>query len=170
MSLTPAQVARTAADQMLRGLDGVLAKAEAHAAEQEVDEAVYLNWRFTPDMFPMVRQVQIATELPVRGLARLAGQDVPSIPDTEESFADLRARVAKAKELVATISDEAINANPDGPITFPAGGAEMTLPRLAYLQGFILPNLYFHTSMTYGLLRACGVPIGKRDYLAAPSR
>ncbi|MEO1252593.1 MAG: DUF1993 domain-containing protein [Pseudomonadota bacterium] len=168
MTLTPSAVARAAAAQMYRGLDKVLEKAAAHCKARDIEESVFLNWRLAPDMFPLVRQVQIATDFPARGLSRLAGADLPSMPDEETSFAELRERIKKAREHIDALSDEAINADPDQPITVPAGKEEMTFPRLAFLQHFVLPNLYFHVTTAYAILRSLGVEIGKRDFLAAP--
>ncbi|MEM6650881.1 MAG: DUF1993 domain-containing protein [Pseudomonadota bacterium] len=166
MSFSPSHFAMTAIHQMLKALDGILDKASAHAQETGVEEAVYLNWRLTPDMFPMVRQVQIATELPARGMARLAGAELPSFPDTETSFAALKARVNNIRAFIDAIDITAIDKDPEDMLTFPAGGGEMQMQRKAYLTDFILPNLYFHTSTAYGLLRSAGVPLGKRDFLA----
>ena len=169
MSLTISTVANSAIEQMFSALDGVLAKAAAHAEAKGVEEAVYLNWRLAPDMFSLVRQVQVATELPARSLSRLAGADMPSFADDETSIADLRDRIKKARDHIKSLDVEALDADLDGPISFPAGGDnEMTLPRRAYLLNMILPNLYFHVTATYAILRQLGVEIGKRDFLAVP--
>lgn len=169
MSLTLSTVANGALEQMFAALDGVLAKAAAHAEAQGVEEEVYLNWRLAPDMFALVKQVQVATELPARSLSRMAGAELPSFADDETSFAALRERVEKARAFVRGLDASALDADPDGPISFPAGGDnEMTLPRRAYLQNMILPNLYFHVTATYAILRQLGVEIGKRDFLAVP--
>ena len=166
MSFSPSFVVTSAVSQMFHGLGLTLDKAAAHAKENEIEESVYLNWRLSPDMFTMCRQVQIATEIPARALSRLAGADLPSFTDNEASFADLKARLADAKGFVDALDKQALDADPDGEITFPAGpGTEMTLPRGQYLMGFILPNLYFHTTAAYANLRSCGVPVGKMDYL-----
>lgn len=168
MTLTPSGIALNAVDQMFRGLDGVLQKAAAHAEANEIEESVYLNWRLTPDMFPLVRQIQIGTDFPARGLSRLAGADMPSLPDTETSFAQLRARIVKARDHIHNLSTDAIDANPNDPITVPAGKEEMTFPRVIFLQNFVLPNVYFHVTTAYVILRSLGVEIGKRDFLGAP--
>ena len=169
MSLTISSVANGALDQMFNGLDGILAKAVAHAAENGVEEEVYLNWRVAPDMFPLARQVRIATELPARALSRMAGADMPSFADDETTFAQLQDRIKKARDHIKALSTEALDADIDAPITFPAGGDnEMTLPKRMYLQNMVLPNLYFHVSATYLILRNIGVEVGKRDYLAVP--
>jgi uncharacterized protein len=168
MSISISSVARIATDQMFSGLDGVLQKGAAAAKATGVDEAVYLNWRLAPDMFPLTRQVQFATEIPARGLSRLAGVALPSFPDTEATFAELRARVARARDHIKGLPSAPMDAEPDKEIKVPMGKEERTFTRINFLQHFILPNLYFHTTATYLILRHLGVDIGKLDYMAAP--
>lgn len=165
MSLPPSAVAHAASGQMYAALRQCLTKGAAHASEKGVDEAVYLGWRQVPDMFPLSRQVQIACDIGSRGLSRMAGVEPPSVQDTEASFADLIERVGHAEEVVRGLDPSAIDADPEGPISFPVRGETMTLPRRQYLVGFVLANLYFHTTMTYALLRGCGVSLGKLDFL-----
>ena len=117
-------------------------------------------------MFPLTRQVQIATDFGVRGLSRLAGVDPVSLPDSETSFAELQARLKKAIEVVSSLDAAAIDADPAGDVTFPAGGDQtMTLPRGVYALNGIIPNVGFHASMTYAILRQIGVSLGKRDFM-----
>ncbi len=169
MSFTISTIANSSIDQMFGGLTGVLKKGAAHAQANSIEEEVYLNWRLAPDMFPFVRQVRIATELPARALSRLAGAEMPSFADDETSIAELHERIKKAHDHIKNLDAAALDADPDGPISFPAGGDnEMTLPRRAYLQNMLLPNLYFHVTATYAILRHLGVDIGKRDFLAVP--
>ncbi len=169
MSFTISSIALAATDQMYAGMEAVLKKGAAAAKAKGVEEETFLNWRIAPDMFPLARQIRIATELPVRSLSRIAGAEMPSFADDEVTFDAFLARIEKARKLVHALDTDALDADPDAPITFPAGaGKEMTLPRRAYLQNFILPNLYFHASATYLLLRQLGVDVGKRDYLAVP--
>ena len=170
MSVTLSSVARLATDQMFAGLDGVLQKGAAHAQARKVDEAVYLNWRLAPDMFPLTRQVQFATEIPARGLSRLAGVVIPSFPDTEQTFEALRARIARARTLIKDLPSAPMDADPEKEVRVPMGKEERTFTRINYLQHFVLPNLYFHTTTTYLILRHLGVEIGKLDFLAAPPR
>lgn len=166
MSTTLSSIAKTQLDQTYRALDGILAKAATHASEAGVEEAVYLDWRVAPDMFALARQVQLVTDFSVRGLSRLAGQDPASIPDNERSFAELRQRLATARDALKALPSDKIDADPAGEITFPVGpGKEMTLPRQAYLQNFIIANCLFHASTAYGILRAVGVPLGKADFM-----
>ncbi len=169
MSLTMSTVANTAINQMFNGLDGLLQKGAAHAVAKGVEEEVYLNWRLAPDMFNLAMQVRVATEIPARTLSRIAGVEPPDYGSEETTFAQLRERIAKARNDIEALPAAALDAEPDGMITFPAGGdQEMTLPRRIYLQNMVLPNLYFHVTATYIILRNIGVEIGKRDFLAVP--
>ena len=170
MPVSISSVARIATDQMFSGLDGVLQKGAAAAKAKGVDEAVYLNWRIAPDMFPLTRQVQFATEIPARGLSRLAGVALPSFPDTETTFDELRARVAKARAHIKGLPSAPMDADPDKEIRVPMGKEERAFTRINFLQHFILPNLYFHTTTTYLILRHLGVDIGKLDFMATPPR
>lgn len=168
MSLSMSKIAHTAIGQMFGGLETVLKKGAAHAEANKIEESVYLNWRLAPDMFPMKRQVQIATEIPARGFARLAGAALPSFDDKEENFAQLHARIKKARDFIGGLDKSAIDKEPETKITVPFGPQEMTFTRGDYLLTFMLPNLYFHTSATYLCLRNMGVDVGKLDYMNAP--
>ncbi len=170
MSVSISSVARLATDQMFAGLDGVLRKGAAAALSKGVDEGVYLNWRLAPDMLPLTRQVQFATEIPARGLSRLAGAPLPGFPDTEKTFDELLARVARARDHIKGLPSVPMDADPDGEIKVPMGKEERVFTRINFLQQFILPNLYFHTTTTYLILRHLGVDIGKLDFMAAPPR
>ncbi|RKR00395.1 DUF1993 domain-containing protein [Maricaulis maris] len=166
MTLTLSSVARTQLDQVYRALDGILAKGEAFARDKDVEDSVWLNWRLSPDMFPFARQVQLVSDFSVRGMSRLAGVTPASMPDDETSFAELRTRIEKAREAVWALDTAAIDADPEANITFPAGrDRELTLPRQAYLQNFVIANALFHASTAYNILRQLGVPIGKADMM-----
>lgn len=166
MTLTPSSVANAALTQMYAALSSILEKGAAYAKSKTIDEATLVNWRLAPDMFPLSRQIQIACDVPARGLARLAGAEIPSFPDTEKTLEELRQRVAKAHAFIKDLDKAKIDADPDGSITFPVGPESMTMKRREYLSSFILPNLYFHVTTAYAILRACGVPLGKADFLA----
>ncbi|PQA86507.1 DUF1993 domain-containing protein [Hyphococcus luteus] len=167
MTFPISQIAETALGQMFGGLERALKKGAAHAEANKVEESVYLDWRLAPDMFPMKRQVQIATELPARGLARLAGAPLPSFDDKEENFAALLARIDKARDFIKDLDMQAVDRNPDANITVPMGPQEMTFARSAYFLTFVLPNLYFHITAAYLNLRNMGVDVGKLDYMNA---
>ncbi|MDP2323116.1 MAG: DUF1993 domain-containing protein [Gammaproteobacteria bacterium] len=170
MAVSISSVARIATDQMFSGLDRVLEKGATHARARNVDEAVFLNWRLAPDMLPLTRQVQFATEIPARGLSRLAGVAIPGFPDTETTIDELRARIERARAHINDLPSAPMDADPDKEIRVPMGKKERTFTRINYLQNFVLPNLYFHTTATYLILRHLGVDIGKLDFLAAPPR
>ena len=165
MSLSMYQASVPAFLQMLGGLAGVLTKAEAHAAERKIEQAVLLNYRLAPDMFPLVRQIRIAADFPKSCCARLAGVEIPSYAEDETSFAQLRARIAKTTEFVQGFQAEAIDGSEEREITLTVAGQPMTFKGQQYLVNFVLPNFYFHTTAAYAILRHAGVPLGKRDYL-----
>ncbi|MFC7291736.1 DUF1993 domain-containing protein [Hirschia litorea] len=169
MSLTISQVLKTTTGQTLGALKGVLAKAQAHAEAIGVEDSVFLNARLAPDMFPMVRQVQIATDMSARGASRLSGRDMPNLPDVETSFAQLIERCDKAIAHIMETPDDAINANADTVLDIPAG-KDKTMPMTGaeYTLSFVVTNLNFHATTAYALLRSQGVPLGKRDYLMPP--
>ncbi len=166
MQYTSSSIALAAIDQMFRGLHTMLDKAAAHAKTNGVEEAVYTGWRLAPDMFTMARQVQIACDIAVRGMARLSGGEPPSFPDTETTFAQLKERVAKAHAHIKDIDRAKIDANPETDITVPMRDQSMTMKRHQFLQNFVLPNVYFHATAAYLNLRNAGVPLGKSDFLA----
>jgi hypothetical protein len=165
MSLSMYQASVPAFLQMLGGLSGVLAKAEADAAARKIDQAVLLDYRLAPDMFPLIRQIRIAADFAKSCPARLAGVEVPSYPDDETSFAELRARIEKTIAFVHGFEPEAIDGSEEREIAITVGGRPMTFKGQEYLVNFVLPNFYFHTTVAYAILRHCGVPLGKRDYM-----
>ena len=153
--------------QGLEALASTLEKAEAYAAERKIDEAALLQARVFPDMFPMVRQVQIATDTAKGAVARLGGAPVPSFPDDETTFAALRARVAKTLDFVKSVPAAAIDGSETKEVSIKGRTSTMTFTGEDYLLSFALPNFYFHLATAYGLLRNAGLAIGKRDYLGA---
>jgi len=153
---------------MFGGLERTLKKGAVLAKSKDVDEKVFLEWRLAPDMFPLKKQVQFATEIPARGLSRLAGAEIPSFDDKETSFSELYDRIERARKIITGLSDAALDQDPQADITVPMGPREMTFARAAYLQTFVLPNLYFHTTASYLILRHLGVDVGKLDFMNAP--
>ncbi len=150
----------------LDALSVLLAKAEAHAEARKIDPTVLLNTRLFPDMLTFTRQVQIACDQAKNGSARLAGVEAPRFEDNEKSFAELKARVAKTIAYVKTLDAQKIDASADREITFPLGPTKKGHMKGAeYLDHFVLPNFYFHLTTAYGILRHCGVEIGKLDFL-----
>lgn len=151
----------------LNALSAILDKAQAHAEAKRFDPAVLLNTRLFPDMFPLTRQVQIACDQAKNGGARLAGTEPPKHDDNEKTLAELKARIAKTVAFVKTLDAAQIDGAADREITFPLGPQNKGHMKGAdYLNHFVLPNFYFHLSTAYGILRHCGVELGKRDFLA----
>ena len=146
-------------------LTAILDKAEASVAERGIDPAQLLEARLAPDMHPLTRQVQIASDAVKGGVARLAGVEMPSFPDTETSFAELKARIAKTVAFIESVPADKIDGSEERAITLKIADREMTFPGQTFLLGFVLPNFFFHVSIAYALLRSRGVDIGKRDYL-----
>jgi len=149
----------------LAALSAVLDKAAAHAAQRKIDPAVLLSTRLFPDMFPLVRQVQLAADFAKGPAARLAGLEVPKFSDTETTFDDLKARIAKTVEFVKALKPGQIDGSEDRDITIPIGGQPQSFKGQPYLLHFALPNFFFHATTAYDILRHCGVEVGKRDFL-----
>ncbi len=149
----------------LTNLSGILDKAAAHAEAKKFDSLVLAQLRLFPDMHPLTRQVQIACDTAKGAAARLAAVDVPKHEDTEVTLADLKARIAKTVDFLKTVTAAQVQGaeTRSVEIKFPNGSWKFT--GLDYLNGFVLPNFYFHTSMVYALLRKAGVEVGKSDYL-----
>jgi hypothetical protein len=149
----------------LNAITAVLDKAAAHAAAKKVDMAVILGWRLAPDMFPLTRQVQIICDQAKNGSARLAGIDPPKFEDTETTLEQIKERIAKTIAFLKTLDKAAIDASSEREITFPLGANKGQMKGADYLNHFVLPNFYFHLTTAYGLIRSCGVEIGKRDFI-----
>jgi uncharacterized protein len=151
----------------LTNLSAILDKAAAHAAAKKFDSAVLAQTRLFPDMHPLVRQVQIACDTAKGAAGRLAGIEVPKHEDTEATFAELKVRIAKTLDFVRSVTAVQLKDSEtrDIEIKFPNGAWKFT--GLAYLNDFVLPNFYFHTTVVYALLRKAGVEVGKMDFLGA---
>ena len=152
----------------LNALSAILDKADAFAAARKVDPAVLLQTRLAPDMFPLVRQVQIATDLAKNGMARLAGAESPRFEDSETSFAMLKDRLARTVAFLKSLDAAKIDASIDRDIKFPVGPSKTAeMKGSDYLTLYVTPNVYFHVVAAYAILRHCGVEVGKMDYLGA---
>jgi uncharacterized protein len=152
----------------LKNLSAILDKAAAHAEAKKIDPAVLLASRLYPDMLPLVRQVQIASDAAKGPVARLANVEVPKYEDTEETIADLQQRLAKTIDFVSSVKPAQIDGSEDKDIHLKLGTSEVTFKGMQYLLGFALPNFYFHVVTAYDILRHNGVEIGKRDYIGTP--
>lgn len=151
--------------RMLTNLLAVLDRAEADAATRKFDTLVLSDARLAPDMIPLRGQIMIATDHVKGCVSRLAGQPVPSWPDTEHSFEELRARIRKALDLLATIKPADLEGSDTREVTLKIAGRDLTLSGEAYLTQRALPNFFFHVTTAYAILRHNGVPIGKADYI-----
>jgi uncharacterized protein len=151
----------------LTALQGVIEKAKAHAAAKGTDEANYLALRMSPDMLPLSAQVRIACDIAKRGISRLAGVEPPVNEDSETSFDDLKARCQSVIDFLATLTPEQIDGSEGKDITLPTPRGDLQFKGQAFLFGFILANVHFHSTIFYALLRGAGVDIGKGDYLGA---
>lgn len=149
----------------LTNLSALLAKGAAYAEAKKFDPSVLVNARLAPDMFPLARQIQIASDGAKGGGARLAGVDVPSFPDTETTFPELQDRIQKTITFLKTLKPEQINGSEKKAVTLKVGGNEMSFEGQPYLLNFVIPNLYFHISIAYAILRHNGVDVGKMDFL-----
>jgi hypothetical protein len=151
--------------QTLGALRAVLGKAEAQAAAMKVEPAVLLQARLYPNMFPLLRQVQIATDFAKGATARLAGDEPPEYPDTDASFGDLIARIDRTLEFVATFSAASIDGQELRTISLKRGGQVRTFEGQPYLLSYVLPNFYFHATTAYAILRHNGIELGKKDFI-----
>jgi hypothetical protein len=153
--------------RMLTNLKGILEKAAAHAQAKKIDESVLLNARLYPDMFPLIKQVHIATDFARGTGARLSGAEPPSYEDNETTIAELVARVERSIDYLRTLKPAAIDGSEAREIVRPVRGQPKKFTGINYLQQFALPNFFFHTTTTYAILRHCGIELGKADFIGA---
>jgi hypothetical protein len=151
----------------LKALSGLLAKAEANAAERKIDPHVFVTGRLAPDMLTLTKQVQIATDHAKGAGARLSGREVPRFEDSETTFAELQARIAKTVDFLATLQPNEFDGAETRQINLKAGPRELSFVGQDYLLNFAMPNFYFHMTTAYAILRHNGVPIGKMDFMGA---
>jgi hypothetical protein len=151
--------------QILGSLSGLLAKADAHCKARNIAPEVLLSARLYPDMLPFSRQIQLASDFAAKGCARLTHSEVPSTPDTEKSFEELKQRLAKTVDYLRTFKPAQFDGADTREVTFPVGPTTMTLKGQQFASGFAFPNFYFHAATAHGILRHNGVEIGKRDFL-----
>jgi uncharacterized protein len=155
--------------RVLRNLSAILDKAEQWVADRKIDPNAILQARLAPDMFTFTRQIQIATDNAKGAAARLTGQTPPSFPDNEASIADLKARLARTIAYLESVPAASFAGAEDRPIKLmlgpPGKQQEFNFTGLDYLLGFATPNVYFHASMAYALLRHNGLDIGKKDFI-----
>ena len=152
----------------LNNLSAFLEKGANHASEKEIDGAVLVNSRLFPDMFPLARQIQIASDVSKGAAARLSGIEAPNFEDNEASFEELQTRISNTIKFLESVPADKIDGTEEKEITVPAGANEFKFSGRDFLQMFVLPNVFFHTTTAYNILRHNGVEIGKMDFLGAP--
>ena len=153
---------------ILGNLSGILDKAQAHVDAKKLDAATLTTFRLFPDMLPMVKQVQIACDTAKGLVARLAGVEIPAFADDETTLAELKARIAKTIAFIQSVPADKIDGTEDKDIVTKRGDKETHYKGMQFLLGHAVPNVYFHVTTAYNILRHNGVEIGKRDYLGNP--
>jgi hypothetical protein len=156
--------------QYLNATSAVLDKGAAFAESRKIDPAALLQARLYPDMHPLVKQVQIFTDQAVRGISRLAGTEPPAFPDTETTFAELKARIDRAIAHVKSFKPEQIDGSETREVVMKTPRGDLTFNGQQYLLAFSLPNFFFHATTTYSILRHVGVEIGKMDFMGGAPR
>jgi hypothetical protein len=152
--------------QILGSLSGLLSKAEAHCKAKNIAPEVLLTARLYPDMLPLTKQIQLASDFAAKGCARLTHSEVPSTPDTEKTFEELKQRLARTVDYVKGYKPAQFEGADTKDVTFPIGPDKtMTLKGQVFLSSFSFPNFYFHAATAHGILRHNGVEIGKRDFM-----
>ncbi|WP_257389156.1 DUF1993 domain-containing protein [Tahibacter caeni] len=167
MSLTVAALVKTTVRRNLQMLDQLLDKGAAFATAKNFDVGVLLGSRLAPDMFPLTRQIQLASDMAKGMTARLAGQVPPSFEDVETTLAELKERLARTLAYVESVDDAAFDGAEQREVRVPTRAQELVFAGQDYLVGFALPNFYFHVTAVYLILRHNGVDLGKRDFLGA---
>jgi len=153
--------------RMLKNLAAILAKGATYAEAKKIEPTVLINSRLYPDMFPMARQVQIASDAAKGCGARLAGREPPKFEDNEATFPELLTRIDKTIAYLETLKPEQINGSEQRTITLQIRNNTLTFLGMPFLLNFALPNFYFHVTTAYDILRHCGVEIGKQDFIGA---
>lgn len=153
--------------QILGSLSAILDKAEAHAAEKKIDQAALLQFRLFPDMLPFVRQVQIAADFAKGCAARLGGEAVPAYEDSEQSFAELKARIARTLAYIDSVAREQIEGSAERAITTGSGEKTKHFTGQTYLLHYALPHFFFHATTAYDILRHNGIEVGKKDFIGS---
>ncbi|MGV7211351.1 DUF1993 family protein [Oxalobacteraceae bacterium A2-2] len=153
--------------QILNSLHAILEKAEVYAAEKKIAPEALLQFRLFPDMLPFTRQIQIACDFAKGAAARLGGQEVPAYEDKEQSFEELKARIAKTLAYIDSVPQGAIEGSETRAITTGSGDKTKHFTGQTYLFHYALPHFYFHATTAYDILRHNGLEIGKKDYIGS---
>ncbi|WP_409433733.1 DUF1993 family protein [Litorimonas sp. RW-G-Af-16] len=164
MSTLSMHNAAQALPRLLDNLAHILRRAEANAEERGIEPSVFLNARLAPDMWPLAKQVQSVAEFAKSAPYRIAGLDAPSYEGSPASFAECYAVIERAKADFAKVTRTQLDGTEDREFSFKAGPNEMEFTGISYLSGFVIPNMHFHLTTVYNILRLNGVPLGKLDY------
>jgi uncharacterized protein len=152
--------------QILNSLSGILSKAEAHCKARNIAPEILLGARLYPDMLPLTKQIQLASDFAAKACARLTQSEVPSTPDTEKTFEELQQRLARTIAYLKTFKPAQFEGADARDVTFPTGpNKTTTLKGQQFLSHFAFPNFYFHAATAHGILRHNGVEIGKKDFI-----
>ena len=166
MSISMSSASLPICTAMLRNLSHFLDKAQSFVDIKKCDQLALTQYRLAPDMLPFTKQVQIACDAAKNGIARLSGIQAPKFEDNEVTLADLKARIQKTLDYLATVPGNYLDGTEAKEITFPVGrDSTRTMSGEAYLKHWMLPNLFFHVTTAYAILRHNGVDLGKREYL-----
>jgi uncharacterized protein len=149
----------------LNNLSHILKKGEEYADAKSIEHAVLLNARLFPDMYPLIRQVYIATDMSKGAAARLAGLEVPKYDDTETTFAELQARITKTLAFINAVKPEQLVGSETRDITITVRKTDLHFTGQDYLLKWVMPNVYFHVTTAYNILRHNGCELGKSDFL-----
>ena len=165
MTISMYQASVPAFIRALNNLAAILEKGAAHAQARKIEEGVLLNSRLYPDMFPLARQVQIATDTVRSGAGRLAGVEFPAYEDKEVTFQELVLRVRNTVTYLESLQPAQIDGGEDKTISWQSRSSTKSMQALPYLMNHLLPNIHFHVTTAYCILRHNGVVIGKKDFL-----
>lgn len=165
MTISMYQASVPAFIRALNNLAAILEKGAAYAQARKIDESVLLNSRLFPDMFPLVRQVQIATDTARSGAGRLAGVDFPSYEDKESTFQELALRIRNTIGFLESLQPAQVDGSEDKTITWQTRSSTKSMLGQPYLMNYLLPNIHFHVATAYSILRHNGVEVGKKDFL-----
>lgn len=168
MSISMYQASIPPLTHSLANLVHILEKGLAYMEEKKIEPSVLIDFRLYPDMFPLKKQVQIASDISRRGVARLAGVEAPEMEDNETTFTELIERIKNSIAYLKTFNPEQIDGTENKIIELPIGPEKLIFEGRQFLLYFVMPNVYFHVTTTYDILRHCGVELGKRDFLGNP--
>ena len=168
MTVTMYQASAPRFANTLKNLSAMLDKAQAHCDAKKIDPLALTGARLYPDMFAFARQVQVTCDTAKGALARLAGVEIPKHEDTEKTFEELKARIAKTLAFIETFKAAQVDGSEDKDLVIKLGPREVQWKGMQYLLGFALPNFYFHAATAYDILRHCGVELVKRDFIGNP--